>query len=407
MELKLISKEEVNKEIDSNYDYGFELDSDGLYLVEIVASAKSWRQNLKSLRSFFNDDDLNVKIDGGDILDSASKSKRAAEKTGWNGNELRGLSKTVLIAVNLKKGKHNINFLPDQAPYLKFIRISKIESKNKIIYIPEDNNPAEDGNRRPWLDFILVGLAVKELLILASADKKERDDDDVKLIINGNIEKNKENKLHNNWYWCGKTLKGKEKTFKKVLNLPKGNYFIELWADKRPFLRKIEIGLVFGQEESPKRMPTADNPEWTGDFNDDPDEILLARLIFGEANDQPHEAKAWVAWSVINRMEAKSWWPDTVKGVILHEGQYDPFKPADSNYQKIINPLRLNKKDIKSWYECYNVARDVILRSNPNPTTATHFHGRGITRDWFEKNIVPNGKFLRTIGDTYFYWSPN
>ncbi len=32
---------------------------------------------------------------------------------------------------------------------------------------------------------------------------------------------------------------------------------------------------------------------------------------------------------------------------------------------------------------------------------------RGITREWFEKNVVPDGKFLKKIGDTYFYWSPN
>jgi len=34
-------------------------------------------------------------------------------------------------------------------------------------------------------------------------------------------------------------------------------------------------------------------------------------------------------------------------------------------------------------------------------------NGKGVTRKWFEKNVVPNGKFLKKIGDTYFYWSPN
>ena len=42
-----------------------------------------------------------------------------------------------------------------------------------------------------------------------------------------------------------------------------------------------------------------------------------------------------------------------------------------------------------------------------NPTEATHFHGVGVTRDWFIQNVVPDGKFLRQIDDTYFYWGPN
>ncbi|MFH1048731.1 MAG: hypothetical protein V1732_03645, partial [Patescibacteria group bacterium] len=41
----------------------FEIPEDGIYFIEIIASAKSWWQNLKSLKSFFNDDDLAVKID--------------------------------------------------------------------------------------------------------------------------------------------------------------------------------------------------------------------------------------------------------------------------------------------------------------------------------------------------------
>jgi hypothetical protein len=49
----------------------------------------------------------------------------------------------------------------------------------------------------------------------------------------------------------------------------------------------------------------------------------------------------------------------------------------------------------------------VLTGKIAKPAEATHFHGIGVTRDWFEKNIVPNGKFLRKIGDTYFYWSPN
>jgi hypothetical protein len=101
------------------------------------------------------------------------------------------------------------------------------------------------------------------------------------------------------------------------------------------------------------------------------------------------------------------------KEVILQKGQYDPFKPSDdprSVYQKIINPIGysgVEMADKESWYECYQIARGVIAKEINNSTTATHIHGLGVSRDWFEKNVVPNGKFLKKIGHTYFYWSPN
>jgi hypothetical protein len=59
-----------------------------------------------------------------------------------------------------------------------------------------------------------------------------------------------------------------------------------------------------------------------------------------------------VVWSVINRTKANSWWPNTIKEVILQEGQYDPIKPKSSIYKKIINPLNydgVGVADKKNW----------------------------------------------------------
>ncbi len=183
---------------------------------------------------------------------------------------------------------------------------------------------------------------------------------------------------------------------------------IELWADRKPVLKSLDVLVDAGEEI--KIAPTADNPKWTGNFYDDPEAIILARLIFGEARNQPREAKIWIGWSVINRAQAKSWWPHSVHGVILQTGQYDPFKHNDPNFPKITDPLgyeNVSEIDKKSWFECYEIAQKIVSREIKNPTEATHFHGVGVTRDWFEKHMVPKGKFLKKIGDTYFYWSPN
>lgn len=408
-----LKKEKLNLAIKNSQDYSFEVSEDGIYLIEIIASAKSWWQNLKSFKSFFQDDDLAVKIDEIEFPKLDGRKGFFDGEAAWNGNNLKGLFKTNIFIINLKKGNHSLYFLADQRPILENVAIFKING-TEINYFPEENNPAQDGDRRQWLTVILAGVLIKNLSVKATVKNypQNRDDDDIKIIIDGNIQKNEVDKSHRSWYWCGRILDGREKEFNRELNLEKSLHYIELWADKSPVLSFIKITLT-SQEQPPvfsKRIPTVDDPEWTGDFKDDMEYILLARLIFGEANNQPVEAKKWVGWSVINRIEAKSWWPDTIRGVILQEGQYDPFKPGDPTFNKIINPLYfdgISEEDKKSWHECYEIAKDIILKKTVNPTEATHFHGIGVDQNWYEKHIVPNGKFLMKIGDTYFYWSPN
>jgi len=54
--MKLIQREQFNKTIGKDFDYTFEVKEEGVYLIEIIASAESWKQKLG------NDDDLTVKI---------------------------------------------------------------------------------------------------------------------------------------------------------------------------------------------------------------------------------------------------------------------------------------------------------------------------------------------------------
>lgn len=403
--MKSIKKEEINKIITKAYSYEFFLEEDALCLIEIIASAKSWWQNFKSGRIFSKDDDIFLFLDNQEL--TTSRSKKPDARSAWNGNELKGLEKTVLIAANLKPGNHIITLNPNRTPYLKTIAISKVEEGNKIIYIPTENNPAQKGDRRPWLSYIILDLFITNLTITARANKNRGDDDDIKLVINGEIQKNENKRAHQDWYWCGKILKGKDKTFSKDINSQAKQYNFDLYSDEAPRLSKIEIGI---KPVGTKRIPTVDDPLWTGDFRDDTEEMLLARLIFGEAASEPREAKIWVAWSVINRTKANSWWPDTIKEVILQKDQYDPIKSTCPVYEKIINPLNydgVGMADKESWYECYEIARDVILGKISNPTIATHFVAGDDYKSFFEKNVVPNGKLLNKIGNTYFYWSPN
>ncbi|MFA5023686.1 MAG: cell wall hydrolase [Patescibacteria group bacterium] len=400
--MKLITEDKLNKIITKQYSWDFNLEENGLYLIEIIASAKSWWQNAKRGRTFFKDDDIFLFLDEREL--TTSKNTKQDARSAWNGNELKGLEKTLLMAVNLKKGRHVIALKPNQSPSLKSLSISKIKEKDKIEYVPVNNNPAQKSEGRPWLSYIILDLLITRLSISARAPRSKKDDDDIKLLINGVIQRNENPKAHRDWYWCGQVLKGEDKIFSlsNPNNSNSKQFNIDLYSDGAPRLNRIELEF--------KRIPTIDNPEWTEDFNDDTDEMILARLIFGEAEGEPREAKIWVAGSVINRVNAQAW-PDTIKGVILQKGQYDPFKTSSDIYKKIISPLGFDGvgvADQKSWYECYEIAQDIISKKINNPTSATHFLGKGgMDIETFKKTIVPKGKFLKKIGNTSFYWSPN
>jgi hypothetical protein len=238
-----IKKETLNLEIQNSYAYTFEIPADGIYLIEIIASAKSWWQNVKSFKSFFQDDDLAVKIGAIEFPKLNGKRGLFDGEAAWNGKNLKGLSKTNALLIKLEKGLHVLNFLADQAPTLESIDIYQIDEIG-LNYVPE-NNPAQDGNRRQWITLIPVNVSIKKLSIKATAKNypDNADDDDIKLILDGKIEQNNENKAHKNWFWCGRTLRGQEKEFSRELNWQAGLHYAELWADRMSSINEIKLVL--------------------------------------------------------------------------------------------------------------------------------------------------------------------
>jgi hypothetical protein len=395
--MKFIKKEKINKIITRQYSYGFSLDENALCLIEIIASAKSWWQNFKTSRSFFKDDDIFLYLDNEELTTSQYTKKDA--RSAWNGNELCGLKKTVIIAVNLSKGKHTIDLKPDQSPYLKSLAISKVEEKDKITYIPTQNNPAQKSEGRPWLSYIILDLFITGLSIAAKANKNRGDDDDIKLVVNGKIQKNDNKCAHQDWYWCGKVLKGEDKTFFKDINSKTKQYNLDLYSDETPRLAKIEIGI---RPTNTKRIPTVDDPLWTGDFRDDTEQMILARAIFGEGRSLPDEGKIAIAWSIKNRVE-DSRWPNNYHDVILQKSQFDAFKKSDKNKPYVENPFyKINPQQLSAWEKCYEIAGLVISGKIIDPTSgANHYFSDYIDYPYWAKS--KNAKFKIKIDNTLFY----
>jgi predicted AAA+ superfamily ATPase len=68
-----------------------------------------------------------------------------------------------------------------------------------------------------------------------------------------------------------------------------------------------------------------------------------------------------------------------------------------------VEEMELFEQDIKSF------AKNIAIIKINNSTKATHFNSFDKKEDieWFEKRVVPKGKFIKKFGDIYFYWSPN
>lgn len=399
MSLNLIKKEELKKKITKNFSYHFAVEKAGIHVIVVGARAKSWIQNTTRFISFFRDDNLAVKINEISFPNLSDKKEVFNGESAWNGNKLKGLQQINLIVVSLKPGEQNLEFSATGSPMVEFIEIYKVEGNDFTIQ-PTEKYGVENGNRRPWFKILIADVGIKAIFVKASAGfKKNEDDDDLQIRIDGVRAENKTPKAHQYWYWCGWTLKGESRIFEKDLNFESGIHYLEFWADGIPDLQEIKLGI--------KRISTVDDPLWTGDFNDDTDDILLARLIFGEARNQSEEARIWVASVVLNRKVSPAW-PNTIHKVILQRDQFDPFKPDDKNYRRITNPLDL-PDETDDWNNCYRIAKEAVEVGLGVETKATHFHSYTEAKDieWFEQKVVPNGKLLKKIGALYFYWSPN
>lgn len=388
--------------LDKLLELEFTLIEEGTYLLVASARARAWWQRLPPTPpKFFQDEELELLMDG----------QPANFK--FNGNALWGTRQFVILLLHLSAGLHHLTLVPKHKPLLEEVRIYQLREQDLPLDIrslterrPEDTFlPTLISKARPWIVIASPQLFITQLAIRVRANDGrsllflKTDDEDLQLRINGERKPNPEPKAHQYWYWCGKTLKGKDKTLSQDFTQEEAVHSLELFSDRSPTLDQFFLTV--------KRFPTVDDPRWTSKFLDDSEALLLARLIFGEAEDQPREAKIWIAGSVLNRVAAKAW-PNTLHEVILQPGQYDPFKPNDPNYPKVTNPLKeAPAKRGEAWRESYEIAKDILSGKIKNPTEATHFHGRGVSQEWFLQNVVPHGRSLHPIGDTYFYWSPN
>ncbi len=116
------------------------------------------------------------------------------------------------------------------------------------------------------------------------------------------------------------------------------------------------------------------------DFGKDSDEVLLAKMLFGEARSCSDLEKVAVAYTTLNRAEdGIAWNGRTVKEAILEPFQYECFNLGNINRDKLKAPNIYNSK---SFDQCLKVAKDVLSGRYRDPTNgATTYYNPDTVRE--------------------------
>ena len=139
-------------------------------------------------------------------------------------------------------------------------------------------------------------------------------------------------------------------------------------------------------------------------FKEWPIPLLLAGLIFGEARGCQATAKIAVAFTVLNRVEAQTWFGETHHAVMLKKWQYSCFNRGDPNRKKILNPL--DYEPLEVWQECYQLAEGILEGKFLDPTTK---YGKEGGTHYFDRSLQSPPKwagqleFKTQIGPFSFY----
>lgn len=322
--------EDFPQTITSKTQEKFTISESGLYAISVTARCDK-------------KDDLRIEVDA-QLFREIPPEKNIQKfdiPPAWNGTKLKGRSQTNIFLLQLGKGEHVIEFIPEGQAKVEKFSYWQIEDPTHIEFNLDQQ--AEEGDKRPWFTFALVDLPLKSIEAEVTVNWHYFDGEDVKLIIDNAIEKNSTSLLWKNWLWHA--------TPKQLLSCP-----------------RKEQKVV------------------TRDFSDDTDQMILARVLFGEARSTlvPDEARMAIGWVIKNRVISTGW-PDTYLGVITKPKHFSAFNLGDDNRPFVEDPLHKNNEiDKNAWEHTYDLARKIIEDEIPDPTQgANHYYDDSIgTPDW-------------------------
>ena len=135
----------------------------------------------------------------------------------------------------------------------------------------------------------------------------------------------------------------------------------------------------------------------TTNFTNDTEQVLLARMLFGEARNCTDEEKIAVAYTAVNRArDKKKWNGETVREAILKPWQYSCLNNNDPNKSKLMNPMSY---DPKSFERCLTISSNVLASKYEDLSKgATHYFNPNIVTPSWATNMIKIGHIPTSKG---------
>lgn len=125
-----------------------------------------------------------------------------------------------------------------------------------------------------------------------------------------------------------------------------------------------------------------------------PELIVVAQTVLGEAEGEPVEGKVAVAWVIRNRVDSPQF-PDTSAKVCLQPMQFSCWNSGSPRLRVMSNPKAYVSEE--SWTECFLAAMEAMFRLKGDPTGgANHYLNLDVTRrinhgklpGWYKESAV-------------------
>lgn len=249
--------EGVPKKITKPYYLRFKISKAGLVGVFLSARCKS-RQQLNAHSA----EELRVELDRLHFreLPPEKRTQLFNVPAACNGSKLKGREQTTVFLTIMKDGEHTLSLIPRNGALIEDMRVQELTGQQEVVLSIEKQ--AEDGDRRPWYVFVLVDMPLKSVGIEATVEKRWRDSDDLKVIVDGSTKRSIERGKFISWYFIGALLRwfmrgtyGERKriaaTFEESSDA--GIHYVELYADRTPILHRVTFNLAFTETDAEKR----------------------------------------------------------------------------------------------------------------------------------------------------------
>lgn len=243
--MELVFKDSKRRTITKKEDIAFIVKNSGLYAIVISARCKGEKQVGST-----NDEDLRIEIDGRRFGKLTNPNRYYDCPASFTGGELHNLKKTIYFLLILGSGRHTLALFADQTATLESLEVLKITTSPDKVTLTQDI-AAEDGDRYPWIVFVLVDLTLSSMNLTLTLRQRLIDSDDAKVIIDGKVQRNFYNWFRRFWYFIASKDSNPTQSAIFTPQLVQGLHYIELWADRMPIFHEVTFhGVKLAKQET-------------------------------------------------------------------------------------------------------------------------------------------------------------